>query len=199
MRAAPHCSRQCEDFARAWKLTTDSSPECLELAAKNRQEVEALQPTAPAPAPSGFTAALFAGQLANQRMSSAGIKVQRQLVELDKEESVLGEKRKELCAELRKHVESVELLTKKQRVSEGSSSKPACAESALYWSGTLGGPLRSSSDSRPCGTDAEGKRSRISRVRSRCLEGIVTAQWGMSGAGSSAQCRNGQMGQRSAP
>ena len=115
------------------------SADCLERAAANRSQVEALQP-APAPAPRNFFEAMAAGSIAGQRLSSTVARVQHELGELEKEESALAAKRKALSAELSRQVLCLEEVTKKQKTAAAAggscSSAPAAATAAPppYWS-----------------------------------------------------------------
>ena len=113
------------------------SADCLERAAANRSQVEALQP-APAPAPRNFFEAMAAGSIAGQRLSSTVARVQHELGELEKEESALAAKRKALSAELSRQVLRLEEVTKKQKTAAASggscSSAPVAAVAAPYWS-----------------------------------------------------------------
>ena len=115
------------------------SADCLERAAANRSQVEALQP-APAPAPRNLFEAMAAGSVAGQRLSSTVARVQRELGELEKEESALAAKRKALSAELSRQVVRLEEVTKKQKTAAAAggscSSAPAAATAAPppYWS-----------------------------------------------------------------
>ena len=113
------------------------SADCLERAAANRSQVEALQP-APAPAPRNFFEAMAAGSIAGQRLSSTVARVQRELGELEKEESALAAKRKALSAEVSRQVLRLEEVTKKQKTAAASggscSSAPVAAVAAPYWS-----------------------------------------------------------------
>ena len=114
------------------------SADCLERAAANRSQVEAMQP-APAPAPRNLFEAMAAGSVAGQRLSSTVARVQRELGELEKEESALAAKRKALSAELSRQVVRLEEVTKKQKTAAAAggscSSAPAAATAAPpYWS-----------------------------------------------------------------
>ena len=116
------------------------SADCLERAAANRSQVEALQP-APAPAPRNFFEAMAAGSIAGQRLSSTVARVQHELGELAKEESALAAKRKALSAELSRQVVRLEEVTKKQKTAAAaggscsSAPAPAAATAAPpYWS-----------------------------------------------------------------
>ena len=115
------------------------SADCLERAAANRSQVEALQP-APAPAPRNFFEAMAAGSIAGQRLTRLSSTVEHELGELEKEESALAAKRKALSAELSRQVVRLEEVTKKQKTAAAAggscSSAPAAATAAPppYWS-----------------------------------------------------------------